>query len=94
MTLVQFSVSLGQGKEEKDLQKLKKTMNNSLKTFLSLSILVGVVSAASLRPKHYVPLPRYNFHTHKYTKILTMIWHLFSYLLDIRISKVFVVLFF
>ena len=49
-------------------QKLKKTMNNSLKTFLSLLILVGVVSAASLRPKHYGPLPRYNFHTHKYTK--------------------------
>merc|ERR1712037_194349 len=39
-------------------QKLKKTMNNSLKTFLSLLILVGVVSAASLRPKHYGPLPR------------------------------------
>ena len=68
MTLVQFSVSLGQGKEEKDLQKLKKTMNNSLKTFLSLSILVGVVSAASLRPKHYGPLSRYNFHNNKYTK--------------------------
>ena len=69
MTLVQFSVSLGQGKKEnKRPQKLRKTMNNSLKTFLSLSILVGVVSAASLRPKHYGPLPRYNFHTHKYTK--------------------------
>ena len=70
MTLVQFSVSLGQDKEEeKKTSKTKnQTMNNSLKTFLSLLILVGVVSAASLRPKHYGPLSRYNFHNNKYTK--------------------------
>ena len=64
-------------------------MNNSLKTFLSLLILVGVVSAASLRPKHYGPLSRYNFHTHKYTKNSDHdLTTLFIPTIDIRISKI------